>query len=139
MKHFTPILLVLTFVFVGCSSQEKLTKYKDVEISFGNGGGYTGQEITYSLSSDGTLKMTDRLKNETVEITKLKANKTLELFEKLSELNIAGLEFNKPGNMYSFIQETKDGKSQKIVWGDGQEIPPKAILDYYQLLNSYIK
>lgn len=139
MKHFTPILLVLTFVFVGCSSQEKLAKYKDVEIIFGNGGGYTGQEITYSLSSDGTLKMTDRLKNETVEITKLKANKTLELFEKLSELNIAGLEFNKPGNMYSFIQETKDGKSQKIVWGDGQEMPPKAILDYYQLLNSYIK
>lgn len=139
MRQFSIVLLVLPFLFMSCSSQEKLAKYKDVEISFGNGGGYTGQEIVYTINSIGEVFMTDKLKNETTELPKIKSKKTLELFEQLTELNLADLKFNKPGNMYSFIQETKDGKAQKIVWGDGQEAPPQAILDYYQLLNSYVK
>lgn len=138
MKHFYVILFALSIVFLGCSSQEKLAKYNDVDISFGNGGGYTGQEITYSLTSDGVLKMTDKLKNETVDITTLKANKTLKLFDQLNQLNIAGLDFNQPGNMYYFIKETNKSGTQKVVWGDGENKPPQAVIDYYQLLNSYV-
>ena len=138
MKHLFIILLVSSIVFLGCSSQEKLAKYNDVEISFGNGGGFTGQEITYSLTSDGVLMMTDKLKNETTEITKLKANKTLNLFDQLTEINIAGLDFNQPGNMYYFIKETNKSGTQKVVWGDGENTPPQAVKDYYQLLNSYV-
>lgn len=138
MKHLSIIFLVLSFVIVSCSSQEKLANYKDVEISFGSGGGYTGQEIVYTINSDGEVFMSDNLKNETTELPKLKTKKTLELFEQLTEINIGSLDFNHPGNMYSFIQETKEGKSKKIVWGDGQETPPKTVLEYYQLLNSYI-
>jgi hypothetical protein len=138
MKYFTIILLVFSFVIAGCSSHEKLANYKDVEISFGNGGGYTGQEIVYTIHSDGKVFMTDNLKKETTELPKLKSKKTLELFEQLTDLNIGKIDFNHPGNMYSFIQETKEGKSHKVVWGDGREKPSEAVLDFYQVLNSSV-
>jgi hypothetical protein len=123
---------------MGCSTQEKLAQYQGVEITFGSGGGFTGQEVSYTLTYTGKLVKTDKLKNETVELKKLNSGNALNIFEQITELNIAGLDFNHPGNKYYFIRETKKTGEEKVVWGDGQKNPPQAVLDYYKLLMSYV-
>ena len=138
MKHLFILLFVFSIAVMACSTQEKLAQYQGVEITFGSGGGFTGQEVSYKLTSDGKLVKTDKLKKETIELKKLNGGKTLKIFEQITELNIAGLDFNHPGNKYYFIKETQKTGEEKVVWGDGQEDPPQAVLDFYKILMSYV-
>jgi len=138
MKHLTPLFLVLLIAFSGCSSQKKLAEYSGMKITFGKGGGFTGQQVTYTLSSDGEVTMTDKLKSETSIVATLKAKKTLQLFEEFDGLNIENIDFNKPGNIYYFIGETTKNNDKKVVWGSENENPPQAIQDYYKLLNTIV-
>lgn len=138
MKNLFIILFGFSIILAGCSTQEKLAQYEGNEIVFGNGGGFTGQEISYKITPDGKIEMTDKLKNETTELKNLSAGKTLKVFEQITELNLAGLDFNNPGNMYYFIKESYKTGKEEVVWGDGEKNPPQAVLDYYQLLTSFV-
>jgi len=64
MKRLTPTILVLAIILFGCSSQNKLSQYDEVLITFGKGGGFTGQQIVYTISNDGKLTMSEKLKDE---------------------------------------------------------------------------
>lgn len=137
MKRLIPLILVLLLIFFGCSSQKKLAMYDDVLITFGKGGGFTGQQVVYTISNDGKVTINDKLTDKTNVVSTLKAKETLQLFEEFNELNIGNIDFDKPGNMYYFIGETNSKNEKKVVWSD-TENPPQAILDYYQYLNTIV-
>lgn len=101
------------------------------EISFGNGGGFTGEVKTYELTSDCKL-----FEKET-ELKNVESKKTLELFNQAKELK--DLNFNEPENMYSFIEiKTKD-KTNRIVWAYGSTAVDKNVIKLYNELLSTTK
>ena len=59
MKNIFYSFFSMFLIFGACSSQEELTKYSDTQIIFGSGGGFSGQEKQYTLSSDGMINLYD--------------------------------------------------------------------------------
>lgn len=109
-----------------CMSSKIAVKTGIEEISFGNGGGFTGEVKTYKLTADCKLYEKEN------ELKKVESKKTLELFKQAEELK--NLNFNEPENMYSFIEiKTKD-KTNKIVWAYGSTTVDKNVIKLYNEL-----
>lgn len=114
-----------------CMTSKIAVKTGIEEISFGNGGGFTGEVKTYKLTSDCKL-----FEKET-ELKNVESKKTLELFNQAKELK--DLNFNEPENMYSFIEiKTKD-KTNRIVWAYGSTAVDKNVIKLYNELLSTTK
>lgn len=101
------------------------------EISFGNGGGFTGQVKTYTLTTD------DKILDNGTEIKKIDSKKTLELYTKAKKLE--GYSFNTPENMYYFIEIKTNGKVNRIVWGSNSTTVDKSVSELYNQLTSTTK
>jgi hypothetical protein len=96
------------------------------EISFGNGGGFTGVVNTYKLTAD--CKLFEKEK----ELKKVDSKKTLKLFNQAKELK--DLNFNQPENIYSFIEIKAKEKANRIVWAYGSTTVDKKVIELYNEL-----
>ena len=101
-------------------------------IRFGNGGGFTGATITYSLLSNGQLTKSDGGENTSLKTVDSKTVK--ELFEKAKEL--ITYSYNDPDNMYSFMEIQSSEKKQYMVWNLGSKnIDTRVTQLYYRLIS----
>lgn len=96
------------------------------EISFGSGGGFTGEVKTYKLTSECNL-----FEKET-QLKKVESKKTFELFNQAKELK--DVVFNEPDNMYSFIEIKTNEKTNRIVWAYGSTTVDKKVIELYNAL-----
>ena len=107
------------------------------QLSFGSGGGFTGQYTTYTLSNDGKLYMEQSVtkKKETVASIGKKDIKAVETL--IAKANLTTTAINNPGNMSTFLNLTKDGKAYNNTWS-GTTSGNAAIDELWQKLNSFI-
>ncbi|MBW6483066.1 MAG: hypothetical protein K0B10_08380 [Vicingaceae bacterium] len=96
------------------------------EISFGKGGGFTGEVKTYKLTAD------CKLYEKESELKKIEPKKTLELFNQAKE--IKDYNFNEPDNMYSFIEIKTKEKTNRLVWAFGSTKVDKKVIELYNEL-----
>jgi hypothetical protein len=75
------------------------------EITFGSGGGFTGVVKTYKLTSCG------KLFDDDTELEKVSSKKTFELFTQAKVLK--DVDFNRPDNLYRFIEIKTKEKTNK--------------------------
>ncbi len=110
MKHFA---LTIGLFATACTGTKK-TAASDIQIlKFGRGGGVTGAVTIYTLKADGSLGKED--KNQAFEKVKtLSAEQTQALFAKAEK--IKDYKFNKPGNIYLFLEIGKTSGNNNIVW-----------------------
>ncbi len=127
-------LLVLLMIFSGCSIQRNLKEYADTIIIFGRGGGYSGQEYTYTLYPDGNIILEDNISREQIAITRLSLKKTLDLYEKMDQIMLPGIEFNHPGTEYYFIRQVRGDKTYRVVWGARSPEVPDRYREFYDEL-----
>ncbi|MCB0532242.1 MAG: hypothetical protein H6574_20260 [Lewinellaceae bacterium] len=119
LNHLLLALLCTATVFSQC----KTTKYTpdnlpDEYLRFGNGGGFTGIETTYTLLENGQLFKSVSRQSETQELATCKRKKVKRLFERAETLDLANLKFMYPGNIYQFVEILDDGAMNRIVWGE---------------------
>ena len=128
-------LSFLLFFQVACSSQSKssLTPEKD-QLTFGRGGGMSGEVQSHILVNNGHLYATSSLFTDTVHLTDLASETTNTLFEQADSLQLAELNFQHPGNRYYFIRH----QQQEVVWGDRDTPPPLAVQQLYDSLQSIV-
>lgn len=117
------IKLLLLVILSSCITHKTIEKTGIEEISFGSGGGFTGEVKTYKLSSNG------KLFEKGVEIKKLESKPTLQFFNQAKQLK--DIDYNKPGNMYSFLEIKTKNKTNRIVWSDGSTDVDKRITELY--------
>lgn len=117
------IKLLLLVILSSCITHKTIEKTGIEEISFGSGGGFTGEVKTYKLSSNG------KLFEKGVEIKKLESKSTLKFFNQAKQLK--DIDYNKPGNMYSFLEIKTKNKTNRIVWSDGSTDIDKRIIELY--------
>jgi len=118
---------LLFFILISACAPNRIVDKTGVdEISFGHGGGFTGELKTYKLSPKG------KLFEKGTEIKKIGTKTTLKLFKQAKEL--INLDYQKPENMYLFLEiKTKD-KTNRIVWADASTAVDKRVVELYNEL-----
>lgn len=140
MKLFTPFvfqLALLLIIAVSCQSQRFTPEtFSGKQLSFGNGGGFSGQVKEYTLLENGQLFSANSLTNETKELKKIDKKQTKALFAKMEALHPASINFKHPGNRYYFLK-LKEGKAvHEITWGSTNHPAPEGIQELYQLVSA---
>ncbi len=134
------IALVLGIVLLACKSKKAmLDPMSAPAIVWGNGGGFTGKEISFRLLQDGRIFKTEGLNSGiNLELKPIKGKVAKAMFSAASELNLGDVALNAPGNMYHFIELQHDGKPYRITWGDKEAELPQKVKDFYVLLNQLV-
>jgi hypothetical protein len=127
------IIFSLLLCSFACSSSKRLI-YNSVE--FGSGGGFTGMEKIYGFTEDGEIYTTEGFhgskSQEKIGILDKKNIKSIN--KELKKVKVESLKYNKPGNLFHFIEIEKDGKRYRCVWGSGSKDAPSAIKELYSYL-----
>jgi hypothetical protein len=141
MKYilFSLTLLATTFLWLSCKhTKYTASKLPEKQIRWGTGGGFVGKEASHILLENGQIFSRDIVGN-TTEDAKTKGKKAKALFKSLETLGIAKMEFNHPGNMYSFLEFQDGDMVSRIVWGDKASSVGKPVEDFFSELNGLLK
>ena len=128
VKIYSLLLLVM---LNSCATSKIAVDTGIEEITFGSGGGFTGVVKTYKLTSCGKLFEDD------MELKKVSSKKRFELFKQAKVLK--DVDFNRPDNLYRFIEIKTKEKTNRIVWSFGSMEIDKNALELYDSLISNTK
>ncbi len=139
MRFF--LFLALLFFLASCSTTRYTNpaEYPNARINFGSGGGFSGMVTEYVLLDNGQLLKKMMQADSFEMVTTVDKNQTTQLFENYKFLNIGNLQYNQPGNMYSFIHFHHENTEHKIIW-PGNQYPDKDanLKIFYKNLKSLI-
>lgn len=130
-QQFAKYIVFILLIASSCISGKGVTHTGIEEISFGGGGGFTGEIKKYTLTHNGDLI------NNGENIKNISSRHTLELFTQAVEL--IDYSYNEPGNMYSFIQIKTNSKTNRIVWKFQAADLDQKVLSLYDSLMSITK
>jgi hydroxymethylpyrimidine pyrophosphatase-like HAD family hydrolase len=121
LKIKVSIAFILLSIFVSCKLISYKSYAKDFSITFGSGGGFTGEINEYILEGNGNLFSHKSLSNEIIFLKKIEFKHIKQIF-KLAESNeIISYNLNETGNMTSFIKINKsDNQLNSISWPSGK-------------------
>ncbi len=133
-----PVLIFL--ILCTCCKTKDYTpeEYTKEILIFGNGGGFSGATVEYTLLSNGQLFMEGSRSGPRVQLGRVKSKRTNQLFKTYHQFRFDTLEVDDPGNMYFYLKMQNNEGDHKILWG-GQENVPKALKTYYANLIQIIK
>ena len=137
---FSFSLMAFASLFSFC----KHTKYTptslpDKQLQWGNGGGFTGKETTYTLLENGQIFKRDGAGALLVELEGTKKKNAKTLFSTAETLGLNKLDFMHPGNTYSFIEAPGAENGRRITWGDTRMPPDAKVQDFYGQLQALVK
>ena len=128
VKIYSLLLLVM---LNSCATSNIAVNTGIEEVTFGSGGGFTGVVTTYKLIACG------KVFEKNTELKKVSSKKTFELFKQAKVLK--DLDFNRPDNLYRFIEIKTKEKTNRIVWSFGSMEIDKNALELYDSLISNTK
>ncbi len=140
MKKILPVFLLSTLFFANC----KVVKYTPGnlpvnQLIFGNGGGFTGVETSYTLLENGQIFKQVGVNGTYQELKPINRKKAKSLFEKAVTLQLFKLDINQPGNLYYFVREINQQIDSKVTWGAGDFLPPQGLVFLYKDLATLVK
>ena len=141
MKFFLISLSVLATLFLlqACANAKySVEKLSEKQIRWGTGGGFAGKESAHILCDNGQIFKRDIL-GVTTKYGKSKSKKAQELFKTIESLELSKMEFNHPGNTYSFLEWQDGDMVSRVVWGDKSYPVEKPIETLYGTLNGLLK
>ncbi len=136
MKQFILAFLFISGLSIACGPQGVLYEYQNTQITFGSGGGFTGQVTEYNVDARGNLKRIDGLSGSETNLGKIKKADLRQIYKTLSEMNLSKMNMNQPGNMYYFIKEVDSSSIHEVIWGNPDYKTPDNIQEFYDLLIS---
>lgn len=134
-----PTCLATFFLFLACKQTQYTNEnLPDHQLRWGSGGGYVGKETTYSLLDNGQIFMRET-GGKLTETTATKPKKAKAMYELMESLGLATLEFQHPGNTYSFIEVLSGDSVNRISWGEKDRPVDSNIQDMFKQLNELVK
>ncbi len=129
------------------TTQDYLTpyEYEGRSISFGNGGGFTGKSVEYTLMDNGQIFKGLNKEGNVDMIKKISRDQVNQIFDTYDILGFDKLDVNSPGNMYFFVQmnileSEADHKvdNNKLVWGNYDSGESKELRIFHANLMSLV-
>ena len=107
------------------TSREVPDIYKGRVLTVGSGGGVVGTETAYSLLDDGRLfSKTSKATTYTFLGVQTPENTKRVFWSVEDRCQIKKTTFNKPGNIYRFVQWHKGADNHKVTWAPGDKTLP---------------
>ncbi|WP_121667625.1 hypothetical protein [Mesonia aquimarina] len=126
-------LVILILLLNSCIAEKQISETGVNEIQFGNGGGFAGKEVGFTLGQDGLIKN----QNDSI-VNKIDKKVVLSIFKTASKNK--NVEFLKPQNLYSFLTIISPSSPNKIIWGRETNTVSKDIRDLHKkLMNKAIQ
>ena len=126
MKALNIIIILLSVVCTACTTIGIMENNRVEEVSFGSGGGFTGEIIKYTLNRDGNIYRNGSF------IKRVPQKEVNRLFGKLK--TISDYHYNISDNMYNFIEINKKSKKNEIVWGVVDKNIDSRVISIYSAL-----
>lgn len=142
LKYLWFPVIFLLVTGVSCKFLAYKTYAKKFTISYGSGGGFTGEVKEYLLSGNGKLQLINTLSKDTTDIrTNISKKEIKEIIELSESKAILSTNLDAASNMNSFIRIYKGGNLLKsFQWPKGKMDLPSDLkkLDnlLYQLINN---
>ncbi len=129
MKYYC---IFLGLILTACTGAQEIVSSTGIEeIKFGNGGGFTGAVHAYTLTSE------SKILREGEVLKEISTEQTKALFKKAKALK--EIDYQHPGNLYSFIELKTDKGIHRIVWAYGKTEVNKNVIELYRALQSLIQ
>jgi hypothetical protein len=104
-KNYLLLFALIPFSLFSCKTETYTTSnLPEVQLRFGNGGGFVGAYTEYILLENGQLFKRSELDGPLEELPKVKKGKAKKLFKQLEEEDFLSMDRNAPGNMYRFME-----------------------------------
>jgi len=130
---------IFFFLWVVCllaacasTSQTSKTKASSEQIRFGSGGGFTGGVTEYCVLNTGKLYI--RKAFEDTEKLKASQQDIDSCFAASEKIGFKAIDFNKPGNTYSFIELRSGDSIHRVTFNPHQPNLPKDIVQFNNML-----
>ena len=135
------ICTLLLTLGIGCKTiVDTPTGYDGDQITFGNGGGFTGAVTSYTLLANGQIFVSKGMEaDQWAQHSTISKKAASALLKKCATLGLQSLDHNHPGNTYKFIKRYTDQKENYISWGASEHPIDKEISDFYFDLMKTIK
>ena len=133
MKPLFFSLLLLPLLFQCNRTAYTSADFPDDYLEFGQGGGYAGGVTTYFMLPNGQFFRNYGLKVDTTSMGQLEKKAAKNIFERFGALGLDTLQFNHPGNMYTFVKKHSQDTVLHLSWGN-DPAPPAVLKTYYQEL-----
>ena len=139
MKH---LLLITSAIFLltQCKTADYATthEYEGRSISFGNGGGFTGKVLDFTLMDNGQIFKGANQEGNVSMIRKISKEQVDQIFSTYDVLNFADKTVNSPGNMYYYVEMFDNDERHKLVWGNHDAGESKELRVYHANLMSLV-
>lgn len=140
MKLSAPSLLFWATMMLGIACkhpQYAADKLPQNQIRWGTGGGFVGKESSHILCDNGQIFSRDIVGN-TQAAGKTKRKHAASLYKTIKSLDLAKMEFNHPGNTYSFLEYQEGDMKSRVVWGDKNAPVGKPVEEAFRALNALL-
>jgi hypothetical protein len=94
---------------------------------FGQGGGFTGKYIEFSLVVNGALYKHDPVTGQREFVGKISKKYCREFFLEAERLKLDKMDFNHPHNINYYITYRKGVSENKVNWGNSLKPPPDGV------------
>lgn len=133
------ISFFLLLAFLSCTSSNKTPQAEVESLIFGESGGFTGQIISHTLTSEGILTKSQQLpgKPENILAQNTIDKKTANDFLKKAKM-LNGYHYHQTGNMNFFLNIKTKNYSENFNWTDPTKIDSR-LLNLYTELMSHTK
>jgi hypothetical protein len=143
MKYFLPFIKILmifnVFILPSCKTNkaafDPTTTKKDF-ITFGNGGGITGQVKKYFFTYEGEIYIHET--DSVMLITTIPSKTSTQIFGSYLKLGLDKNILNEPGNRYYFLEMKSKDVNHALKWGRNELYNPN-IEKYYNVLMNLVK
>lgn len=143
MKTIIPALTLLATIFTVFACKQPRYAAENLpekRIYWGSGGGYTGRETNYLLLENGQMFIqTHETGDSVAEIAGTKPKLAGQIFKTAESLRLGEVDFQHPGNIYSFVGVMKNNAVHRITWGERNMPVDPNIQDLYRQLSDLVK
>ena len=139
MKNAFILSAVTCLFFWNCKSKDyPLDDLPADRITFGEGGGFTGQYTDWMLLDSGQILERKGIGGDFVQIKKIKRKEVRQLYEKAAALSAEVMQEKPPGNYNYSLTVQRDSTELKATWSGQSPIAPE-VEELYKSLRAQAK
>ncbi len=108
-------------------------------VAIGNGGGITGIETRYFFTVSGEVFVQNGFDTVSQRLPSIDRKLVSQAINTIEKLDLINYRYQKPGNVYKFLEIKLNGQENRIVWGSiSDEVSPVSV-SLYQILKQSLE
>lgn len=108
-------------------------------VAIGEGGGITGIETRYFFTISGEVFAQIGLDTVSQQLPSIDRKLVAQTISTIEKLDLINYRYQKPGNVYKFLEIKLNGQENRIVWGSMEDEVSPVSISLYQILKQSLE